>query len=179
MKNVHSRELAATPEQLRPWVEAAWSATSRDPFPRDVIRNWRKNPPGEDPQALVPGVTLVGHGPFTFRFQSWDGARWRVKVETPGYPGWHGFDLEAAPRGCRITHTLELDLTPPRQLLWSVCFAAIHDWAVEAAFDRLEEALRTRAMPAITLRPLPWRGSAFLAAARSVRRRRPASRRAA
>ena len=179
MKNVHSRELAATREQVRPWVEAGWSATPRDPFPRDVIGDWRVNPPGTDPLALLPGVTLVGHGPFTFRFESWDGARWRVVVETPGYPGWHGFDLEETARGCRITHTLELDLAPTRQLLWAVCFAAIHDWAVEAAFDRLEEALRTGVMPVVTERPLPWRGAAFLAAARGVRRRRLAPRRAA
>ncbi len=168
MKNIHRREMTATPEQIRPWIEAGFTATARDPFPRDVIRNWRKNPPGADPLAWIPEVTRVGHGPFTFRFESWDGARWRVRVETPGYEGWHGFDLQETPGGCRLTHTLELRLSAPRQLLWTLCFAAVHDWAVEATFDRLEEALRTGAMPTVTTRPLPWLAARGMALTRGL-----------
>jgi hypothetical protein len=172
MKNVHRREMAASIEQVRPWLEAGFSATERDAFPRDVIGNWRENPRDTDPLALIPEVTRMGHGPFSFRFVSWDGARWRVRVETPGFPGWHGFDLEAVPGGCWVTHTLELRLSAPRQLLWTVCFAAIHDWAVEAALDRMEEALRTGTMPAVTTRPLPWLAARGMALARLFAQRR-------
>jgi hypothetical protein len=169
MKNIHVRELPAPIERVRPWIEAAWSATRSDPFPRDVIRNWRRNPPGGDPLALVPGVTRVGHGPFSFRFEKWDGARWRVRVENDGYPGWHGFDLEPSRQGCRLTHTIELRLSPVKQLVWLTCFAAIHDWAVEATFDRLGEALRTGEMPASTVRPMPRAVSLRFAALRILR----------
>src|SRR5438093_4332761 len=52
---------------------ARWSGGDRDCFPRDVIPNWRRNPPGADSGALIPGETLVGHGPFRFRLRAWDG----------------------------------------------------------------------------------------------------------
>jgi hypothetical protein len=172
MKNVHVRHMAAPIEQIRPWIEAAWTTTPRDPFPRDVIRNWRKNPPGTDPLALVPGVTRVGHGPFSFRFESWDGARWRVRVESAGFDGWHGFDLEPTAGGCRVTHTLELDLSGAARVVWPVCFAQVHDWAVEAIFDRIEEALRTGAVTATTTRPMPWPASTVFPLLRRFVRRR-------
>jgi hypothetical protein len=40
------------------------------------------------------------------------------------------------------------------RLRWAP-FAAIHDWAVEALFDRLEVALRVGAVPERTPRPMP------------------------
>jgi hypothetical protein len=78
---------------------------------------------------------------------------WRVDVV--GRPaGWHGFDLEPDGDGCRVTHTLELVGSLSTRLRWAP-FAAIHDWAVEALFDRLELALRTGAVPERTPRPMP------------------------
>ncbi len=171
MINVHEREMAAPIERIRPWIEAGWTGTERDPFPRDVIRSWRKNPPGVDRLALIPGVTRIGHGPFSFRFESWDGQRWRVRVESAGFRGWHGFDLEPTARGCRVRHTLELELTGATRLVWAVCFARIHDWAVEAILDRIEEALRTGEMPAVTKRKMPWPASGWFAVLRLGLRR--------
>src|SRR4051812_36869351 len=142
MENVHSRVLSAPIERVRPWIEACWSATERDAFPRDVIPTWRRNPEGVDPGALVPGQTLLGHGPFRFRLTQWDGARFRVEVVAGGR-GWHGFDLEALGDRCRVTHTLSLPLSGTSRIVVPLTVMPVHDWAVEAIFDRLEEALRT------------------------------------
>src|ERR1041385_6824367 len=124
IRNVHARRVAAPLDRVRPWIEACWTGGDRDCFPRDVIASWRKNPAGTDPLALIPGETLVGHGPFRFRLRSWTGAVWRVGVV--GRPrGWHGFDLEPDGDGCRVTHTLELDGTLSARLRW-MTIEAIH-----------------------------------------------------
>lgn len=163
MKDVHLREMMAPIELVRPWIEASWTGTSRDPFPRDVLNSWRKNPPGADPLALIPNVTRVGHGFFSFRFESWDGERWRVRVESEDFQGWHGFDLRTTTLGCRVTHTIEVTPSLVTAVLWHVFVAPIHDWFVEAMFDRIEEALRTGEMPTLTRRNMPWRVAASIA----------------
>jgi hypothetical protein len=179
MRNVHVREIRAPIERVRPWVEAGWTGTPRDPFPRDVLKTWRKNPPGADPLALIPDVTRVGHGFFSFRFESWDGERWRVRIESDRFPGWHGFDLQSTPLGCRLTHTIEATPSPGSAVFWHVFVAPAHDWALEAMFDRIEEALRTGEMPAVTRRKLPWRAAAsFAILGRVMNKRRGGSTRA-
>jgi hypothetical protein len=171
MRNVHAREMVAPIELVRPWIEASWTGTARDPFPRDVLRSWRRNPPDVSPLALVPNVTRLGHGMFSFRFESWDGERWRVRVESRDSPGWHGFDLEITPRGCRVTHTIQLDLSIMGHVFWSVFIAPLHDWCVEAILDRIEEALRTGEMPTITRRKMPWPAAVSFALLRRAGRR--------
>ncbi len=163
MKNVHLREMTAPIEVVRPWIEASWTGTPRDPFPCDVLRSWRKNPPGADPLALIPDVTRLGHGPFSFRFESWDGERWRVRIESKDFRGWHGFDLQTTALGCRVTHTIEVTPSLVGAAFWYVFVAPIHDWFVEAIFDRIEEALRTGEMPTLTRRKMPWRVEASFA----------------
>ena len=172
MKNVHAREMRAPMEQLRPWIEAAWSGTPRDPFPRDILKSWRKNPPDADPHALIPDVTRVGHGFFSFRFQSWDGERWRVRFESDAARGWHGFDLQTSPLGSRVTHTIEATQSVRGALFWHVFVAPIHDWFLEALFDRIEEALQTGEMPAVTRRRIPWRVATLFAILRRLPGRR-------
>ncbi|HKA86926.1 MAG TPA: SRPBCC family protein [Haliangiales bacterium] len=164
MQNVHSRRVAAPIERVRPWIEACWSGGARDCFPRDVIHTWRRNPPGADPSALIPGETMVGHGPFRFRLRAWDGRTWRVDV-VGGTAGWHGFDLAPDGDGCRVTHTLELEGSLAGRLRW-MAIAPIHNWAVEALFDRLEHALATGAPPARTERPMSRAAAWGLALAR-------------
>ncbi|WP_394850824.1 hypothetical protein LZC95_25625 [Pendulispora brunnea] len=145
--------MAAPIERVGLWIETCWSAGDRDSFPRDVIPSWFENPPGSDPLALIPGQTLLGHGPFTFRLRSWDGVAWRVDVVN-GPVGWHGFDLQPDGDGCRVTHTLELESkTLSGRLRWML-IKPVHDWAVEALFDRLEHALRTGTVPERTSRPM-------------------------
>jgi hypothetical protein len=46
-------------------------------------------------------------------------------------------------RGTLLAHTIEADLAGTSRLLWHVLIAPVHDWAVEAMFDRIEEALAT------------------------------------
>jgi len=171
MRNVHVREMAAPIELVRPWIEASWTGTAQDPFPRDVLRSWRRNPPDVPPLALVPNVTRLGHGMFSFRFESWDGERWRVRVESRNVRGWHGFDLQTTPRGCRVTHTIQLDLSIMGQVLWTVFIASMHDWCVEAILDRIEEALRTGETPTITRRRLPLTATVPFALLRRARRK--------
>lgn len=137
MENVHTRVYPASPEAIRPWLEAAWSGTDRDIFPRDLVPTWR------DTETLVPGHTRLGHGPFRFKLREWDGWRWRV--DFPG--GWHGFDLSPEGDGTRVTHTLTMG-NVIRPIL------PLHDWAVEALLDRLGQALATGSVPAFTERPL-------------------------
>jgi hypothetical protein len=150
MRNVHIRRLSAPIERVGPWIETCWTGGVLDCFPRDVIPSWRRNPPGADPLALIAGETLIGHGPFRFRLREWDGRVWRVDV-VGGLTGWHGFDLAPDGEGCRLTHTLELEESLAMRLGW-MPIAPIHDWAVEALFDRLEHALATGAPPARTER---------------------------
>ena len=171
IRNVHVRRVGAPIERVAPWIAACWSAGDRDCFPRDVIADWRKNPPGADPLALIPGVTLLGHGPFRFRLRAWDGVVWRVDV-VGDLVGWHGFELQPDGDGCRVTHSLELDATLPARLRW-MAIAPIHDWAVEALLDRLEHALRAGVVPERTARPMS-RTAAF---ALRLARRRPSRRR--
>jgi hypothetical protein len=158
IRNVHLRRVAAPIERVRPWIETCWSGGDRDCFPRDVIADWRKNPPGADPLALIPGKTLVGHGPFRFRLRAWDGVVWRVDVV-----------------GSRVTHTVELESTLSARLGW-MAIEPIHDWAVEALFDRLEHALRTGVVPERTERPMSRVAAFALGLARGARSRRPIAR---
>lgn len=177
IRNVHVRHVAAPIERVRPWIEACWSGGDRDCFPRDVIPNWRKNPPGADPLALIPGETMVGHGPFRFRLRTWDGAVWRVDV-VGNLVGWHGFDLEPdtdGSGGCRVTHALELESSLSARLRW-MAIEPIHDWAVEALFDRLEHALRTGIVPARSERPMSRMAAFALGLARRAGSRRSSSR---
>jgi hypothetical protein len=177
IRNVHVRHVAAPVERVAPWIESCWSGGDRDCFPRDVIADWRKNPPGADPRALIPGETLLGHGPFRFRLRTWDGAIWRVDV-VGRVAGWHGFDLQPDGDGCRVIHTLELEGTLSRRLWW-MAIQPIHDWAVEALFDRLEHALRTGVVPERTERPMSRMAALGLGLARRGRSRRPVARPAA
>ena len=170
VKNVHSRSFPEPPGAIRPHLDLAWSGTPRDVFPLDVIRTWRRNPPGHDPLALVPGVTELGHGPFRFRLERWDGRLWRVTFGSRGLTGWHGFDLEARGAGSVLTHTLEMSLSPAMRLQWALVIEPLHDWAVEALFDRLETALRTGAPPAQTARPMGLYSRTLLGILRRTRR---------
>ncbi|MFO0619707.1 MAG: hypothetical protein U0414_44395 [Polyangiaceae bacterium] len=166
VRNVHTRRLGASIERVRPWIEACWSGGDGDPFPRDVLPTWRKNPDGVEASALLPGVTVLGHGPFGFRLRSWDGFAWRVDVQR-GPRGWHGFDLRPDGDGCTITHTLELIDDWEGRAVWTAIHP-IHDWAVEALFDRMERALETGRVPATTERPMGRTSAAALAGLRAL-----------
>ena len=42
------------------------------------------------------------------------------------------------------------------RVIWPLCIAPIHDWCVESILDRMGHALRTGAVPSLTLRKMPW-----------------------
>ena len=156
MENVHRRIVAAPPAEVHSWLLEAWSAGPRDIFPRDVIRNWRRNPAGVDPGAFVAGVTRIGHGPFAFTLREVSADGWWVDVD--GRPGLeHGFTLAAVPGGTEVTHSLRGPLRGHLALTWPLFVAPLHDWAVEAIFDRLEVALATGSVPTATVRPMSLR----------------------
>jgi hypothetical protein len=153
MENVHRRLMAAPPEAIHAWLVEAWSACLRDVFPRDVIPTWRRNPDGVDAGAFVPGVTRLGHGPFAFRLREVSATGWWVDVDNmPGME--HGFILVAAPGGTLVTHLLRGPLHGAMAIVWPLVMGPLHDWAVEAIFDRLEVALATGSVPATTARPM-------------------------
>ena len=136
--------------------------------------SWRQNPEGVDPMALVPGETLVGHGPFRFRMREWDGRSWKADV-VGGIVGWHGFDLVPDGDGCRVTHTVSLEPSLSARLRW-MAIAPAHDWAIEAMFDRMAQALRTGAVPPITARPMPALVAFWMRMGRRLQRRNHARR---
>jgi hypothetical protein len=157
VKNTHQRQIQASSEELGKWIGRLWSGTEEDCFPRDYIPTWRKTDGLRDSVQLVPGRTKLGHGPFAFDFEEWDGGKWRVTVKHERMEGWHGFDLVPEPDGVWLRHTIELALRGPERLYWHALIEPVHDWAVEAIFDRLEEAVKTGAAPRHTSRPMPLR----------------------
>jgi len=158
LKNIHKRRIQANPEELGNWIARLWSGTEDDCFPRDVIPTWRKTDGVPDPHQLIPGRTRrLGHGPFSFDFHQWDGRKWRVIFQRHGMKGWHGFDLLPEQGRTLLVHSLEADLKGPFRLVWPVLIAPVHDWAVEAIFDRIEEALATGSVSQHTKRPMAFR----------------------
>ena len=156
LKNIHKRRIRASPEDLGKWIIRLWSGAEDDCFPRDVIANWRKTDGVRDPNQLIPGRTRLGHGPFSFDFQQWDGSKWRVIFQRGGMKGWHGFDLVPEQGGTLLVHSIEADLKGAFRFAWPVLVAPVHDWAVEAIFDRIEEALATGSAPRHTTRPMAF-----------------------
>jgi hypothetical protein len=147
MKNIHTRTFDHPIAFVRPWIALAWSGSHQDIFPRDVVPTWRQNADGS--QGLIPGVTKLGHGPFVFTLRWWDGVRWRADLDSDA--GWHGVHLLAVDkRKTKVIHTLDATMS----LATRLAVVPIHDWAVEAMFDRLGLALATGAIPAKTERPM-------------------------
>jgi hypothetical protein len=71
--------------------------------------------------------------------------------------GRHGFDLRAEGTGTRLTHTLEVGGPLLVRTGFEVVILPIHDWVLEALFDRLEIALATGQVPERTERPMEGR----------------------
>jgi hypothetical protein len=173
VKNVHQRHFRANSADLGRWITRLWSGTQDDCFPYDYIPTWRKTDGVRDPARLIAGHTKLGHGPFSFNFQQWDGSQWRVTFERRGMAGWHGFDLIPESDGIRLVHTIELRLRGAPRLIWPVLIEPVHDWAVEAIFDRIEEALETGVAPRHTKRPMPFASRLAFAALKLVRGKKP------
>ncbi len=146
MKTILSRVFDHSISLVRSWIELAWSDSQQDIFPRDVIKGWRTNPDGTT--NLQPGVTMLGHGPFVFTLRWWDGVRWLADLDSDA--GWQGFHLVDRGGKTRVIHTFSASLPLASRL----AIVPVHDWAVEAMFDRLEVALATGKVPRETTRPM-------------------------
>jgi hypothetical protein len=154
VRNVHERVLPAAPGQVRPWLDAVWSGTDDDVFPHDRLVTWR-DMAGDEPAPWAPSRTCFGHATLKFQLRRWDGTRWDADVLSRSFRGTHGFALEPAGSGTRVRHVLEGSLHGAMRWRWPLAVEALHDWAVEAMFDRLEHAVSTGRAPPATARPMP------------------------
>jgi hypothetical protein len=141
MTNIHKRLLDHPIDSIRPWISRLFSGTSVDCFPRDMLPSWRTS------DNLVPGETKLGYGPFSFTLRWWDGTRWRADLDSNA--GYQAIFLQAQGKRTRVIHTLDASLS----LVGRLSLIPIHDWAIEAMFDRLETAVATSHVPT-TLRPM-------------------------
>jgi hypothetical protein len=144
--NVHQRRFTQPPDAVASWLDDIWSGTSRDVFPRDVLPTWRSS---------AGGVTRFGHANLRFELEEWNRERWRAGFRVRRFDGWHGFDLTPEGAGTVLTHTLEGDTKGSLLWQWPLVVRPIHDWAVEALFDRLQAALESGQVPARTDREMP------------------------
>ena len=151
--NVHTRWFPHAPERLRPWLDAVWSGGANDVFPHDRLVTWRMRAGGQ-PQPWVPGETQFGHATLRFKLRRWDGARWEADFLGRRMHGWHGFELVPEGEGTTLRHTLAGEVSGGLQWQWPLAIRPLHDWAIEALFDRLAEALDRGSAPAVTLRPM-------------------------
>ncbi|HUC08174.1 MAG TPA: hypothetical protein VMR96_08790, partial [Solirubrobacterales bacterium] len=154
LRNVHERWFPAPPEALEPWVAKLWSGGADDAFPHDFIRSWRKNPPGVPADAVIAGVTRTGHGRFSFLVEEAGPRKVRYGVRG-GLEGWHQLELIPDGQGTLVRHSLEIRRPLLKVLAFRLLILPLHDWAVEAIFDRLGEALRTGKVPGRTARQPP------------------------
>jgi hypothetical protein len=161
VENTHRRLFPYRPEEIHRWLLAAWSGGPDDVFPRDLIRTWRRNPAELPAEAFVAGVTRIGHGPFAFLVREVNATGWQVDVV--GRNGLqHGFAMVAAPGGTLLTHRIHGPLRGGMRIAWPLVIEPLHDWVVEALFDRLEVALATGTVPATTTRPMRLRERTLL-----------------
>ena len=151
--NVHSRWLPHAPECFGPWLDAVWSGGVDDVFPHDRLVTWRTRVEGQ-PQRWIPGETQFGHATLRFKLRRWDGTRWEADFLARRLQGWHGFELVSEGGGTTIRHTLAGEASGALRWQWPLAIRPVHDWAIEALFDRLQEALARGSAPAETTRPM-------------------------
>jgi hypothetical protein len=158
ISNVHERFFAHAPDAVRPWLDRAWTGGPEDVFPHDRFRPWRGRP-GGPPVPWVPGRTRFGHATLRFRLREWNGMRWQADILSRRFVGSHVFTLLPHREGTLLVHALEGVWKGRMPWIWRFAWKPVHDWAVEAMFDRLEHALRTGEPPPVTERPMSLRAA--------------------
>jgi hypothetical protein len=151
--NVHGRVLSAPVESVRPWLDWMWSGEENDVFPRDWLLPWREGCAGGAPAAWSAG-TKFGHARVRFRLRGWDGVHWEADVLGRQFRGEHAFTLEPDGARTRITHRLSGTVHRSMRIAWLLAVRPVHDWAIEAMFDRLEHALAVGSPPQVTPSPM-------------------------
>jgi hypothetical protein len=146
VENVHERWIQAPVEDIQPWLERIWSGEPGDVFPRDRLSSWRQRADGKA-EPWRENATKFGHANLRFRLRQWDGRRWEAEVLSPVFRGWHGFDLEPRDGGTHVRHTLAGTVHGSLRVTWPLAVRPLHDWALEALLDRLDDAARTGREP--------------------------------
>jgi hypothetical protein len=139
VRNVHTRELSAAPQDLGALIDRLGSEDDRS-WPTD-----RGAAPLELDGPMAVGAS-GGHGAVRYAVVEHEPGRRVVFRFRPrvGLVGTHGFDI--APLGdhrSRITHTLECDVRPKLLPVWPIVRRA-HDVLIEELFDRAERATTGR-----------------------------------
>jgi hypothetical protein len=148
VRNVHERELDASPEEVGALVDSL--ASPRDAlWPRD---SW---PPMRFDRPLSVGAT-VGHGPVGYSVAAYvRGKSIRFRFHRPrGFEGTHGYEVVAGSSGRTVLrHTLEMTTTGSAQLSWPLAFRPLHDGLLEDSMARAEAAV---GIPPTVRRWSPW-----------------------
>ncbi len=152
IRRVHVRRFPVSQARLASALDALYSDTALDPFPRDYMRPWRTVPDGA--RALVPG-SRCGHGALAFEVSRWDGRVLAGHTLIEGLDGLQTLTLEPDGENVIMTNLLEGRLSLRMWLIWKLLFSRIHDWVGQSIFDRLEIFFETGQMPAATPTPPP------------------------
>lgn len=143
LRNVHEREVPATPEEVWALMRSLGSDTDRL-WPAD---RW---PPLVLSDDLRPG-SHGGHGPIRYRVEDVEpGQAVRFAFDrSNGFVGWHEFRVTPVGHGARLTHTLTIERPSP---LVEIAIVPLHDALLEDLLDQLDAVVADRP---VTRRPLP------------------------
>ncbi|GAA3394776.1 DUF2867 domain-containing protein [Cryptosporangium minutisporangium] len=132
MRNVHSRELAASPSAVAPLIDGL--AGPDDAF---WPTGW---PPLRFDGPLGVGAS-GGHGPIRYSVTEYEpGRRLRCAFDPAiGVRGYHEFRVEPMDVGrVRLVHEIDAALRGGMRLGWPLAIRWLHDALIEDAFDNAE-----------------------------------------
>jgi hypothetical protein len=139
VENVHSRAFDRPPTEVGALINTLAS---------DQDRLWPSEqwPAMKFDRSLEPG-SCGGHGPIRYcveRFES--GSLIRFRFTAPrGFDGYHEFSVvDSAPRGCRLSHMLKMEVTGPALLSWPLIFRPLHDALIEDSLTKAQRSLGAR-----------------------------------
>jgi hypothetical protein len=126
IRHVHERTIAATPERIAPLLA-------------DFESIW--------PKQIAPAPRAQGERLYETTMMLWEecdraGAARAFRVVRPReLQGEHWFELEPAPAGTLVRHTVEGEALGHYEALWRDRIQPAHDKILEGILDNLEAAL--------------------------------------
>lgn len=138
IEHVHSRCVPASLASVSSALDGLWSGGPRDAFPHDFIRVWRRIPAGSS--GLTVGARF-GHGPFSFTVVERGERSLVARIDGGDFRGTHGFSLVPGDGGVTVTHTLRAHANLKHGIVWKALVGSVHDWAVTAVLERLENVV--------------------------------------
>ncbi len=136
VRNIHSRELAASAQRVGALLDGLASANDRL-WPRD---RW---PRMAFDRPLGVGA-VGGHGPVRYTVEAYEpGRSVRFRFTGPsGFNGTHRLDVESlSAERSRLVHTIQMTTTGRVRVTWPLVFGPLHDALLEDALDRAERSL--------------------------------------